>query len=264
MFRRLTVIIALVASSVTNIPSITVMGSPERFSVLIASSWHSPTARAAPDPRHRALTRRERKRLAAGAPAVGENRRRGIPGARRTFLHGWVTFVTRRPWISLIGSVVMLLVVAAPIVTMKTASNVPGGDDPTSTETQGVRTHRRRVRRDAVPAAVLVRGEHVADRLSAGRADCRPSTTCRTSSPGRSTPPATAAVVTVIPDGGPIDAGNPAAVHDIRDTTAHAAGLRIDVTGETAIGVDSDAQMHRALIEYIAVIVVLSFLPAES
>jgi RND superfamily putative drug exporter len=69
-----------------------------------------------------------------------------------------------------------------------------------------------------------------------------------------------AALITVIPAGGPIDEGTKDLVQVIRDDASSISGVHLEVTGETAIGLDTTALMTQALIKYVAVIVILSFL----
>ena len=72
------------------------------------------------------------------------------------------------------------------------------------------------------------------------------------------TPQNNAALVTVVPRGGPIDDATKHLVTTIRDQAGTISGVSLAVTGETAIGIDSDAKLHKALIEYVALIVGLS------
>lgn len=70
----------------------------------------------------------------------------------------------------------------------------------------------------------------------------------------------TAALLPVIPDKGPTDAATERAVHDIRDRVADIGGARIELTGQTAQGIDVSDKLADAMPIYLLLVVGLSFL----
>jgi RND superfamily putative drug exporter len=70
----------------------------------------------------------------------------------------------------------------------------------------------------------------------------------------------TAAMLPIIPDKGPTDAATERAVHDIRDRVAGIGGARIELTGQTAQGIDVSDKLADALPIYLLLVVGLSFL----
>ncbi|WIB71185.1 MMPL family transporter [Curtobacterium sp. MCBD17_026] len=255
VFAGLTVIIALVGLVVTNIETITVMGFAGAFSVLMAvlmSLTLLPVLLKTLG--LRALPRKQRKLLASGQSIPQR------PADRKSFLNGWATFVTKRPWLALFGAVVVLGVIAAPVLDMKTASNIPGGSDPASSERKAYNLIVDEFGGIQSPLLVLVQGDDVTSNLTAVEDEITALDHVEAVVPGQVTKSDDAALLTVIPTGGPIADSTKQLVTDIRDETTAISGVSVEVTGETAIGLDNTAQMNQALITYIIVIVALSFL----
>ncbi|PZF36980.1 MULTISPECIES: MMPL family transporter [unclassified Curtobacterium] len=255
VFAGLTVIIALVGLVVTGNEVITVMGFAGAFSVLIAVLMALTLLPVILGTLGlRALPRKHRELLAAGQPIPQR------PANRKNFLRGWARFVTGRPWLALFGAVVVLGLVAAPVLDMKTASNIPGGSDPTSSERKAYDLIVDEFGGIQSPLLVLVQGDDVTSNLTAVEDEITGLDHVEAVVPGQVTKTDDAALLTVIPTGGPIAESTKQLVTDIRDETTAISGVRVEVTGETAIGLDDTAQMNRALITYIIVIVALSFL----
>lgn len=255
VFAGLTVIIALVSLLVTGMESITVMGLAGAFSVLVAVLMALTLLPVLMRTLGlRALPRRERRLLASGGtiPTPAQ------PG--RSFIRGWAVFVTARPWIALVGGVILLAVVAAPIVAMKTAASVPGGSDPASTERRAYDLIVDEFGGIQSPLIVLARGEDVQGRVQAVESVLSGFNQVEAVVPGPVNEAGDAALFTVISTGGPIADSTKHLVADIREDATGMRGVRLDVTGETAIGLDSTAQMNQALVKYLVVIVLLSFL----
>ena len=254
VFAGLTVIIALAGLSITGISSIRDMGFGGAFGVLVAvlaALTILPIVLRALG--QRALPRKERNKRATAQPSNTENK-------KRSFLQKWVEFVVARPVVSVVGSVVVLLVIAAPMTSMRTASNVPGGSDPESSQRQAYNLIVDKFGGIQSPLIVLVQGDDVASSLPAVEETLGDLDNAQAVMPGTTNADGTVALVSVIPAGGSQDEGTLQLVADIRDQADSVSGVELEVTGETAIGIDSDEALHEALIKYIAVIVVLSFL----
>jgi RND superfamily putative drug exporter len=294
VFAGLTVITALIALYVVQINFVTEMGFAGAFGVLIAvlmSLTLLPVMMRSIG--YRILPRRERRQLAVLSPAAeaeahtahsatayhrdaGEatvvgfhshdaaagprpTAMRGGP-TRQSFLERWVNLVIARPVAAIIGAVTVLLVCALPMLSMQTASNVPGGIDPASTQRAAYNQVLDKFGGVQSPLLVLATGQNAADSAAAVAEQLRTLPGVQAVIPGESTPSGDAALVSIIPTGGPIDDVTKDLVHEIRENADTVSGVHLEVTGETAIGIDGDAALNAALIKYVIVIVVLAFL----
>jgi RND superfamily putative drug exporter len=175
-------------------------------------------------------------------------------------LNRWASFVVRRPVVSFLGAIVVVGIVAVPMLDMKTASNIPGGNDPVSTQRHAYNLVVEKFGGVQSPLVVLVQGDDVSSKLPVVENRLRGLEDVQVVMTSALTPQNDAALVTVIPRGGPIDDGTKELVTTIRDQAGTISGVDLQVTGETAIGIDSDAMLHKALIEYVILIVGMSLL----
>ncbi|MCZ9882810.1 MMPL family transporter [Arthrobacter sp. B2a2-09] len=253
VFAGLTVIIALVALLVANLSFITEMGIAAAFgvfvSVLLALTLLPALMRTLGT---RALSKKHRKELASGKLwTEGAAQKRGI-------LRGWGSFVVNRPIVSILAGVVILVVVALPMLSMKTAFNVPGGADPGSTERTAYNLIVDKFGGIQSPLMVLANGTGSAPTTAAIEKDIAGMDGVQQVVPAEVSTDGTMARIIVIPHDGPIDQQTKDLVHRIRAEADSTAGVHLEVTGETAIGIDQDTALMNALIKYIIVIVVIS------
>jgi RND superfamily putative drug exporter len=164
----------------------------------------------------------------------------------------------KKPITSIIGGLMLLVVVALPVFDMRIAANVPGGSDPESTERAAYNLILDEFGGTQSPLIVLAEGDDVADRVAEIEADLARLDGAQTVAPAEISAAGDMARIVVIPEGGPIDPQTKDLVHSIRAEAY--AGIDVEVTGETAIGIDSDQNMMRALVKYIVVIVVISLI----
>lgn len=143
---------------------------------------------------------------------------------------------------------------------MKTASNIPGGSNPASSERHAYNLIVDKFGGIQSPLLVLVQGDDVTGTLTAVEDEIKGIDHVEAVVPGQATKTGDAALLTVIPTGGPIADSTKQLVTDIRDETTAISGVSVEVTGETAIGLDNTAQMNQSLVKYMIVIVALSFL----
>lgn len=248
VFAGLTVIIALAGLSVVGISVLRDMGLAGAFGVLMAvlmALTLLPVLLRTLG--RRALPRRERVAAVADRDRV-------------TVLNRWASFVVRRPVLSFLGAIVVVGVIAVPMLDMKTASNIPGGNDPVSTQRHAYDLTVEKFGGVQSPLVVLVQGNDVSGHLPVVENRLRGLEDVQVAVTSAVTPQNDAALVTVIPRGGPIDDATKQLVTDIRDQAGTISGVSLQVTGETAIGIDNDAKLHKALIEYVILIVGLSLL----
>ncbi|TCC08379.1 MMPL family transporter [Kribbella soli] len=248
VFAGLTVIIALAGLSVVGISVLRDMGLAGAFGVLMAvlmALTLLPVLLRTLG--RRALPRRER------VAAVADRNRVSV-------LNRWASFVVRRPVLSFLGAIVVVGVVAVPMLDMKTASNIPGGNDPVSTQRHAYDLTVEKFGGVQSPLVVLVQGDDVSGKLPAVENRLRGLNDVQLVVTSAVTAQNDAALVTVVPRGGPIDEATKQLVTDIRAQAGTISAVSLQVTGETAIGIDSDAKLHKALIEYVILIVGLSML----
>jgi RND superfamily putative drug exporter len=248
VFAGLTVIIALAGLSVVGISVLRDMGLAGAFGVLMAVLM--------------ALTLLPVLLRTLGRRALPRRERAGVvvSGHRMSVLNRWASFVVRRPVVSFLGAIVVVGIVAVPMLDMKTASNIPGGNDPVSTQRHAYDLVVEKFGGVQSPLVVLVQGDDVSTRLPVVENRLRGLEDVQVVTTSAVTPQNDAALVTVIPRGGPIDDATKDLVTTIRDQAGTISGVDLQVTGETAIGIDSDAKLHKALIEYVILIVGMSLL----
>ncbi|RPE77814.1 MULTISPECIES: MMPL family transporter [unclassified Frondihabitans] len=252
VFAGLTVIIALVGLLVVNIRAISEMGiaaaAAVAISVLIALTLLPVLMRTLG---RRALPKKYRH-LREGAVIAQ------TPG-RRNILAAWGRGVVKRPVLFAIGAIVVLAVVAVPTLSMKTAYNIPGGADPESTERTAYNLVLDKFGGIQSPLLVVAEGTGIASKTSSIESELKGLKGVQQVTPAQINGSGTAALITVIPTSSPISDTTVDLVSAIRsDSTV--SGVDLKVTGEAAIYIDEDAQLHQALIKYVIVIAVLSLL----
>lgn len=255
VFAGLTVIVALVALLVANLSFITEMGfaaaSAVAVAVLLALTLLPALMRTMGT---RALSRTQRAELAAGVVHTeGSVQKRGI-------MRAWGSFVVNRPVVSVVAGVLVLIVVALPMLSMKTAFNVPGGSDPSSTERTAYNLIVDKFGGTQSPLIVLAEGDDVAAKTASIEKKLASLDGAQQVVPAEISSDGTMARIILIPAAGPIDQQTKDLVHAIRDDADSVSGVTIEVTGETPIGIDQDAALMSALIKYIIVIVAISML----
>ncbi len=255
VFAGLTVIVALVALLVANLSVITEMGIAAAFAVLVAVLLALTLLPALMKFLGlRVMSRKQRAALQRGELWVeGQKQKRGI-------LRGWGSVVVNKPILSLFAGILILVVTALPMLSMKTAFNVPGGADPSSTERAAYNLILDEFGGVQSPLIVLAEGDDIAAETAAIEAGLADIDGVQQVVPAEINAAGDFARIIVIPDGSPIDQQTKDVVHEIRDDADARAGVHLEVTGETAIGIDQDEQLMQALVKYVIVIVVISIL----
>lgn len=251
VFAGLTVLIALVGLSVVNISVITEMGMAAAFAVLIAvlmSLTLLPVTMRTMG--RKALPRKERNFPSGTTTATTTTPRRG-------FLNTWARTVVKRPVVSILGGVIVLAIVALPALDLKTAYNIPGGDDPQSTQRTAYNLVLDEFGGVQSPLMVFAEGPDIDAHLPAILGELTVLDGVQQVVPGQVNGTNDAAVMTVIPEGSPIDDQTKDLVTAIREDST-ISGVTLQVTGEAVIYIDEDAELNAALIQYLVVIIVLS------
>ena len=255
VFAGATVIVALVALVVADIGFLSVMGSAAAFAVLVAvllSLTLLPVLLKTMG--LKALPRKHRQALAEGRLWTPETTTGG-----RGFLSRWGTTVVEHPVLALVGGAAVLVTVAIPVLSMRTAFHVPGGADPESTERAAYDLILDELGGVQSPLVVLAEGDDVAADAGAVAEALSALPGVQMVTPAEISESGDVARITLIPTGGPIDDSTQHLVHAIRDhEDSMVDGVHLEVTGETAIGIDQDAALNTALITYVIVIVLIS------
>lgn len=256
IFAGATVMIALIGLAVVRIPFITEMGFAAAFSVAIAvllSLTLLPVLMKFLG--YRALPKKQRMVAAGLRPREEAPEHIG----RLSFSERWAGGVTGHPIRSLVLGIGALLFLSIPVLSMDTALNVPGGNDPDSSERRAYEVVAEKFgggyqsplivlveADDSSAAAAIVAGEISGFANVASISGAQPSADN------------TAAILSVTPAEGPNESSTRDLVHHIRDATYSVDGARVAVTGSTAVDIDVDETLNSALFVYIAMIVVLA------
>ena len=302
VFAGCTVIIALAALSVVGIPFLTVMGLAAAGTVLLAvliaitlvpAIFGLAGSRLRPRAGSRAARLAERTAHAGDAVQAGGTGHAGGrdhggvaghagvaaggrgSGIRPTFGARWLSGVTRHPVVALVGSVLVLLVLAVPALSLSLA--LPDNGYAAQGTTQ--RTAFDTISADFGPGfngplLVLADLGHPASQAAATRSADAVANELKgfagvtaVSAPQLDSAgvngASTAALIQVVPTTAPSASATASLVTDIRDQAGaieHATGASVAVTGTTATNVDVSTKLSSALVPFAAIVVGLSLL----
>jgi RND superfamily putative drug exporter len=234
----LTVVIALAGLSVVGIPFLTQMGVAAAATVVVAVlvaltlvpavlSWLG----------RRVLPRRQRT-----APAPTHH------SAKRGFLAGWISTVTRSRVATLLVAAVALGVIAVPAFSMQTTLVQVPAEGTTAARAEQLLADGFGAGFNG-PLVVLFEGDAAAAAATAAGSAIAGLDDVAV---------VTAALVTVIPQSGPTDPATEQLVTDLRALLADTDGASAAVTGATAVSVDVAASLNDAMPVYLALVVGLA------
>jgi RND superfamily putative drug exporter len=205
----------------------------------------------------------------AVAPLRREVPRRAPAPADQTLAYRWSRVVQHHPWVSMLGSVAVLLLLSIPVLSLHLGFS-DQGNDPTESTTRRAYDHVAEGFGPGYNGPVLAVAE-----LSAGTTqDQLDSVTSRLNeaegvafaSPPMIDDPAdpTAVLWRIIPETAPQDEATDRLVHRLRDDTVPSAtagtDLDINITGEVAVQVDFSSYLAARLPLFFGVVLGLSFL----
>ena len=251
-----TVIVALLSLFLIGIPFVSMLGLASAVTVgatMLAAVTLLPALLAVFG------DRLDRVRIRRSLPGVG-----GDPDHR---WHRWTHAIQRRPWPYLVGATAVLLVLAAPLLSIRLGS----GDGSTAPEGSSARTAYAVVAEEFGPGwtgPLLVTTEYdVASTVdeTALRVDQLRSTLAATPGvaavPGATRDPAgDAAVLLVVPTGSPQDASTEDLVHRLRTEVLPEAEGTQHVGGATATAVDLADRLADRMVWFVGFVVALSML----
>jgi RND superfamily putative drug exporter len=275
VFAGLTVLIALAALSVVNIPIITQMGLAAAGTVALAvvialtllPALLGFTGRRILAGRISGLKARDPEQDSAGKDRAGAHLagqdRAGQGGTAVTLGHRWACAVARRPIVILLAAVAALGVIAFPALDLQLAMPDDSTAAPGSSQRQAY---------DLIasgfgpgfngPLTVVVESAAGSANTAANRVatsikalpDVAAVVPTLTNATGNTT------LLTVIPATGPQDPKTADLVRAIRHLGGAVPGSNIQVTGLTAINIDISGRLKAALLPYLGIVVGLAFL----
>jgi RND superfamily putative drug exporter len=192
--------------------------------------------------------------------------------ARRHNGQRWINQVAKRPAVFVIGSIVVLALIAIPVAGLKLGLPNDGSADPGATErkaydlvTEGFGPGQNN------PFVVVVNGSDIPDegkRMDAfnGLVDQIKGVddvSTAVISPGDLNAAKDTAIISVLPSSGSGEDATKDLVENLRgmeSEVADSTGLTYGVTGQTAIEIDVSDQLSSALVPYLIVVVGLAFI----
>ncbi|MGW0503361.1 MMPL family transporter [Micromonospora sp. NPDC003241] len=253
VFAGLTVMIALAALSVVNLPMMTQMGLAAAFTVAVAVLIALTLLPA--------LLGVAGKRIGSGRKpsktnVAGQTARTAV-GAR------WARLIARRPVVVLLVAVVGLGVVAIPTLDLRLGMPDDSNASPTSTQRKAYD-----LLADGFgagfngPLTVVVDAEVGSIQAEAAQATERIQALDNVAavSPALVNEAGDTAILNVVPVSGPSTAETEELVHRVRELDTGTPATTIEVTGPTAINLDFSEKVGDALLPYLAVVVGLALI----
>jgi putative drug exporter of the RND superfamily len=268
-----TVVIAICGLALAGIPAVTLMGMSSAVVVavmVLASVTLLPALLGFAGMRLKDATLPWARRREANAEEWHERLTRlGVsPDMRPDGWQRWGNHVTRHPWRWLVAGVTALLLVAAPVLSMRLGQTDAGTNPPSSTTRKAYDLTAEAFGpgfNGILLLSVELTGDREADAaaldaLGRGLAD---DPSVAVTAPARVNEAGDAALVTVVPAAAPQDAETSQLVHRIRDEIVPEAldgtDARAYVGGLTAVFIDLSDKVASRLPLFIAAVVGLSF-----
>jgi RND superfamily putative drug exporter len=181
---------------------------------------------------------------------------------RETAAFRWSRQIQKRPWLMAGTSLVVLLVVAIPMLSIRLGA-ADQGNDPTSLTTRRAYDVLAKGFGPGFNGPILLAaslgGSTTVQSIDAFAVSLRHDADIAAVVPPRINPAADAAVVTVIPKGAPQDVSTEQLVHRLRSEIAQ-RDLAMHVGSETAIAIDAADHVGARLPLMVAAVILLSFL----
>jgi RND superfamily putative drug exporter len=264
IFAALTVIIALSALSVTGIPFLKFMGIGAAFTVGMAAIAAITIVPALLSfARFNVVNKKERQRITLSKPSDESH------VSHTSIAYRWVSLLTKMPVMVLVVTIIGLVAIALPAT--KIQLGLP--DDGTAAS-QSTQRKAYDLLTEGFGAGFNAPLIVVADLPSGLSTDAQQAELVSIASnlkkdsgvaiavPGGATPSGKTGILQVYPATGPNDTETKDLIKRIREHSDDIAGAdtKLSVTGSTAIGVDVDSKLAKALPVYLVVVVGLSLL----
>ncbi len=202
------------------------------------------------------------------SPKARGRARRVAPASRMHLATRWVSLLVQRPWLAVVGVVVVLALAALPAASMNLGMPSGGADSPTSTSRQSYDAITRGFGEGFnAPLVVVARPQDGAGfdpaTLAALTVGLQGLDDVASVNLMGADPQRTLVMFTVVPSHGPDDERTAQLVETLRDpdnAAASQARTSLGVTGLTAVNMDITDRLSAALPQYLAIIVGLSLL----
>ncbi|MFJ8532072.1 MMPL family transporter [Streptomyces sp. NPDC093591] len=260
VFAGSTVIIALAALSVIDIPFLTVMGLGAAGAVLVAVLAAITLVPALAGFAGTRLTPKPGSKAAQQATDPGGSAGRTTLGAR------WVKFAVAKPLLTVLAVAGLLLALALPAADLRLALPDNASAPVGSTERKAYDTIRDKFGPGFNgPLLVLTDTDHGpgAQAGSEVARELRDLKGVKAVLPAVPTRDAAQTVVQVVPETGPDSVRTDRLVRDIRATAPdlrETTGARVAVTGTTAVNIDVSSRLSDSLLPFMAIVVGLSLI----
>ncbi|WP_314410985.1 MMPL family transporter [Streptomyces sp. DSM 40484] len=265
-----TVVIALTGLAIVRIAFITEMGLGAALAVIVAVAASLTVVPAVLKTLgHRALPRGERPGrgtayeppVAPAAPAAPVNAEKAGGRRGRGLLGRWARVVVDRPVLTLLGSTVLVALLAVPALSLKTELDPPGGPDPAGSQRAAYTTVSHAFGAgEQNPLVVLFEGPDAADTATATTKEITALSGVADISPVQHGEDPGIAFLAVTPERGPTDPRTKDLVASLRTAMDDVPDAEVSVTGQTAVDVDVDAALSSGLVVYLIAVVGLSLL----
>ncbi|MET0726765.1 MAG: MMPL family transporter [Acidimicrobiales bacterium] len=259
VFAGATVIIALAGLAVTGVPFLTVMGVAAASTVAVAVAVAVTLLPALLGFAGHTIDRFRIPGLKSrtGSAAEGETL-----GAR------WVSKVTDRPVVALIGGLAVMGVLAIPLTSMRLGLTDAGSEPPSTTQRQaydlladGFGPGFNGPLSMVVDLAGVTDADDALGELTAAL-DAEPGVVAV--DPPTLNEAGDTAVISVTPSTGPSDPATESLVHRLRDDVLHrletATGANVSITGSTAANIDISDKLGSALPKFMLLVIGLTML----
>jgi RND superfamily putative drug exporter len=258
VFAGLTVVIAICGLAIAGVPTVTVMGFMVALTVLVIMAVSLTLLPAL-------LGFAGHKLDTVHLPFLRS--RRSVGPGRETVWHRWGRHVSARPWPYLVGAVALLLVLAAPLVSLRLGMT-DNGNKPESLTTRRAYDLLTDGFGPGFNGPLLLSAEldaPAADALGRLERAVAADPGVALVAPLQTSPDGSAAALRVIPDTSPQDELTGDLVHRLRDEVIPAAvdgddGVEVSVGGRTALAIDMSDRIADRLPWFIAAVIGLSVL----
>ncbi|WP_328856656.1 MMPL family transporter [Williamsia herbipolensis] len=257
-----TVVIALAGLSLVGIPFLTQMGLAAAGTIILAVLIALTLVPAVLGfVGERALSKRavaERDRVDHATDSADPAS--GVPSrASGRFYERWVSLVTRHPWPTLVSVVLVLIILAVPVLSLRTSLvNIA---DPASTQGRAeaaISSHYGPGFNS--PLLVLVEGDRASDAASDVATTVKTLDDVRTVGAPTANGDGRAAIIRVIPKSAPSSQATADLVSTIRNADHSDTNVSVSVTGETAVSVDVGAKLSSTFPIYLILVVGLALI----
>ena len=256
LFAGTTVVIALAGLRFAGIPGIAVMGLASAVVVVVAMLA---AVSLLPALVGLAGDRIDHFHVGRRRPAASSS------SAMTTWSARWAHVVSRRPWRFLLASLAVLLVLATPVLSMRTGVADDGNADPSLTYRKSYDMLSEGFGKGfGGPLTIVIDGDHVATQADAARDAISHTPGVAQVIPAVVNAAGDTAIITAIPTTSPQDWATAQLVHRLRSTVLPAVldgtGAHGYVTGQTAASIDISDRLSARLPLFIAAVIGLSFL----